>query len=259
VLALALLPAAARAAPRVLSLDQCADQYVLALAPRAAIVGLSMRADDVDSLLRARASGLPLRRIDLESALAVRPQLVLRTYGGDPHLVAALQRRGVRVVTLADAPDFPAIRRNIRTAAAALDEPAAGQALVADMDRRLARAAGAWKGRTALMLTPGGFTGGPGTLDDSILRAAGLTNAERRPGYGEVPLERLALRPPDAVVLAFFDTQMYANDTWAPARHRVMQEILRRRAIASLPGAMTSCASWGAAQAAELLVARAPR
>lgn len=42
--AMVLVPAGAWAAPRVMSLDSCADQYVLALAPREAIVGLSHRA-----------------------------------------------------------------------------------------------------------------------------------------------------------------------------------------------------------------------
>ena len=51
----------AQAAPRVMSLDQCADQYVLALSPREAIVGVSPRVDDRDSYLRARAAGLPQR------------------------------------------------------------------------------------------------------------------------------------------------------------------------------------------------------
>jgi iron complex transport system substrate-binding protein len=243
----------------VISFDQCADQYVMALSPRASIVGLSTKADDADSLLRERARGLPLRRVDLESALAARPQLVVRTYGGDARLLERLRQRGVRVLTLDDAADFDGVRRNIRRAAAALDAGPAGEALVADMDRRLARSAGAWKGRSAVYLTPSGFTAGPGTLPDAILRAAGLTNATQRPGFGEVPLERFALAPPDGVVLGFFDTQLYASETWAPARHELMQRILRERTLASLPGATIDCASWGAAQAVEQLAARAPR
>jgi iron complex transport system substrate-binding protein len=243
----------------VLSFDQCADQYVLALSPRETIVGLSTRADDADSLLREAAHGLPLRRVDLETALAARPQLVVRTYGGDPQLVARLERRGIRVLTLDDSPDFEGVRRNVRGVAAALGQGPAGEAIIADMDRRLARSAGAWKGRRAVYLTPGGFTAGPRTLPDAILRAAGLTNVEQRPGYGQIPLERFALDPPEAVVLGFFDTQMYANDTWAPARHAIVQRALRRRAIASLPGAMLACAGWGAAEAVEQLAARAPK
>ncbi|HWU79303.1 MAG TPA: ABC transporter substrate-binding protein, partial [Caulobacter sp.] len=48
---MAFAPGVAFAGPRVMSLDSCADQYVLALAPRDSIVGLSHRAISRDSYL----------------------------------------------------------------------------------------------------------------------------------------------------------------------------------------------------------------
>jgi iron complex transport system substrate-binding protein len=250
---------AAGAAPRVVSFDQCSDQYVLALSPRSAIAGLSTRADDADSPLAARARGLPLRRVTLETALAARPELVVRVYGGDARLVQAMERRGVPVLTLDDASDFEGVRRNLRRVGRATGEQAAAEALIADMDRRLARSAGAWKGARAIYLTPGGYTAGPGTLADAILRAAGLVNATTRPGYTEAPLERLTLDPPAAVVTAFFDTRGQGAANWSPARHEVMQRLLRERAVANLPGRLIACANWSAAQAVERLASKAPR
>jgi iron complex transport system substrate-binding protein len=247
------------AAPRVLSFDQCADQYVLALSPREAIVGLSTRADDADSRLAARARGLPLRRVDLETALAARPQLVVRNWGGDARLVRRLQARGVRVVEVQEAGGFDDVRANIRRVAAALDERARGEALIAEMDARLARSAGAWKGARALYLTPGGLTAGPGTLVNAALGAAGLVNAETQPGYRTLSLEALALDPPQALVLGFFDSFQLAGDSWGPGRHSVVRQLVRTRAIASLPGALLGCPDWGAAEAAERLAAAAPR
>ena len=243
----------------MLSLDQCADQYVLALSPRASIVGLSTRADDADSRLRDLARGLPRRRIDLESALAAEPQAVVRYWGGDPRLVRALESRGVAVVTIGEAAGFADVRRNIRAVAAALDRRPQGEALIGDMDARLRRAAGAWRGTRALYLTPSGVTAGSGTLVDAVMRAAGMTNAEARPGYQTVSLEGLALDPPKTVVLGFFDTFQLAGDSWGPGRHEVLKRVVRERAAASLPGSMLGCPDWGAAQAAELLAAKAPR
>lgn len=241
----------------MIAFDQCADQYVLALSPRLAIVGLSTRADDADSRLRALARGLPLNRVDLESALAVRPQVAVRYWGGDPRLVRALQARGVRVVTLGEAASFDDVRRNIREVAAALDAQPAGEALIARMDGQLAQSANAWRGATGLYLTPSGVTAGPGTLVDAVLRAAGMRNAERRPGYQTVSLEHLALSPPDRVVLGFFDSFQLAGDSWGPGRHAVMQRVVRTRTAASLPGSMLGCPDWGAAEAAQLLAAKA--
>ncbi|WP_395670762.1 ABC transporter substrate-binding protein [Phenylobacterium sp.] len=246
-------------APRVVSFDQCADQFVLAISPRHAIAGLSPRADDPDSRLRASARGLPLRRVGLESALAARPDVAVRYWGGDPRLTDALARRGVRIVTIDEAGDFAGVRRNIRKVAAALDQPARGEALVAEMDARLARAAGAWKGASVLYVTPGGVTAGGGTLIDAVLRSAGLANAERRPGFHTISLESLALTPPQTVVLGFFDAFRLAGDHWGAGRHRVLQRIVAERAVASLPGSMLGCPDWGAAEAAEQLALAARR
>lgn len=242
-----------------MSLDSCADQYVMGLAPRGAIVGVSTRADDADSRLRALAPGLPRRRIDLESVLAARPDVVVRYWGGEPRLIAALERRGVQVVTIPDATGFDDIRRTVRTVAAALDRHAAGEAAIARMDAQLARAAGAWGGARVLYMTPGGITAGPGTLVDAILRAAGLTNAETRPGFQTISLEGLALSPPQTVVLGFFDTFQLSGDSWGIGRHRVLQTVARERAVARLPGALLGCPDWGAGEAVALLAAEAPR
>ena len=249
----------AQASPRVLSLDQCADQYVLALSSRSAIVGLSTRADDPDSRLRVLAIGLPLRRTTLESALASRPQVVVRYWGGDPRLVAALQRRGAEVVTIDDATDFEGVRTNVRRVARALENPAQGEVIVSAMDRRLARSLGAWRGASALYLTPGGFTGGQGTMVHQILKSAGFTPPPLGPGYQPVSLESLALHPPRTLVLGFFEDFMMANNHWGMGRHPVVQRLAAERTVARLPGALLGCPEPGAAEAVERLALRAPR
>ena len=264
VLAFALGTAVASAAPavaasgprRVLSLDQCADQYVLALAPRESIVGLSHRADDGDSYMAPASAGLPQRRASLEAAVAARPDVVVRYWGGDAKLVRALEERGVRVVTIEDAQDFAGVRANLSRVATALDAPAAGERLAARMDADLTLAAGAWRGREALYLTPGGFTAGPGSLIDALLRAAGMTNAERRPIFAAAPLERLVLAPPAAFVLGFFDMARFTR--WDVAAHPVLERTRRGRTAASLPGKYLHCPAWFGAEGARRLAEAAP-
>jgi iron complex transport system substrate-binding protein len=262
-----LLPAAAlvlacattaAAAPRVVSIDPCADQYVLALSPRAAIAGLSYRAEAGDSYLRAQAHGLPRRRAMLETLLAVRPQVVVREWGGDEGLVRRLQGQGVTVVSLGDAQDFAGVRANVRKAAAALGEAGRGEALIADMDRKLAQAGRSPSGRRVAYLTPGGATAGPGTLVDVMLRAAGLTNAENRPGYRVLSPERLALAPPEALVLGFFDAFALGRSWWGPQRSAAMRTAAHRRTLASLPGAVLACPAWFNADGA-LILSKAAR
>ena len=241
----------------MLSLDQCADQFVLALSPREAIVGLSMRADDADSGLRSLARGLPRRRVDLETVLAARPQVVVRYWGGEPGLLAALRHRNVRILAIEEAQDFASVRDNIRRVADGLGQRTSGQGLIERMDARLAGARDAWAGRPALYLTPGGATAGQDTLVDAILRAAGLRNVERRTGFQTVSLEALALAPPPAVVQGFFDTLQASGDSFGAGRHQILQRLTRDRTVASLPGSLLGCPNWSAAEAVERLAAAA--
>lgn len=243
---------AAEARPlRVMSLDQCADQYVLALAPDAELA-LSPRADDPDSWMRDEARGRRRVRPTLEAATTFRPDVVVRYWGGDPRLLAGLERRGARVATIADATDFDGVRDQITAVAAALDRPDRGRALIARMDADLARAgaSGPTAGGAAY-LTAGGFTAGPGTLVDAILRAAGWTNRTTAPGYGPLRAEALILDPPARLVLGFFDN--VRGDRRGGGRHPAVRRLLRDRVAARLPAASLTCPAWFAAEAAAAL------
>lgn len=249
----------ATAGPRVMSLDQCSDQYVLALAKREDIAAVFLRADDYDSYLRERATGLPQRRPTIEGVIAADPDVVVRYWGGDAGLVEMMQRRGMKVVRVEEAEDFDGVRANVRRVAAALDRRAAGEAIIADMDAKLARSKGAWGGASALYITPSGFTAGKGTLIEAVLAAAGLRSAASRPGYALVSLEQLALSPPKALVLGFFDAFATAMERWGAGRHRVLNRLTHERAVGSLPGAIAGCPGWFAADGVERLAMAAPR
>lgn len=235
---------------RIMALDQCADQYVLALAPDADLA-LSPRADDPDAWLRAEAKGRLRMRPTLEAAVRFQPDVVVRYWGGEPRLLAALERRGARVLTIADAADFDGVRDNVRAVAEGLDQPERGARLLAHMDRRLASARPERARGSALYLTTGGFTAGAGTLIDAVLKAAGYANAAPSPGFGAVSVERIALAPPARFVLGFFE-QVRAD--WRGAgRHPVVRRAARGRTAARLPGAVLACPAWFAADAAALL------
>ena len=239
---------------RVMSLDQCGDQYALALAPDADLA-LSPRADDPDSWMRDAAAGRRRVRPTLEAAIAFEPDVVVRYWGGDARLLARLEASGARVVTVEDATDFGGIRNNIRTAARALGTPSRGETLIARMDARLGEAAPAPDAprRSALYLTAGGFTAGRGTLVDAILGAAGLMNAAGIAGFAPVSVERIALSPPARFVFGFFD--QVRGDWRGPGRHPVVRAAARNRIAARLPAAALTCPAWFAADAAAMLKA----
>jgi iron complex transport system substrate-binding protein len=242
---------------RVASTDQCADQYVLALVPRAEIASLSTRALNPDSYERALAAGLPERRATLEALLAEQPTIVVSYWTPEARLPDALRRQGIAVVHIDEASDFDGVRASVRKVARALGEVPAGEALVARMDARLAAANGRWGGARALYLTPGGFTAGEGTLVSAIMQAAGLRNAAR-PGYGPVSLEALVLDPPAALVLGFFVDLANGQQHWMVTDARRVEALTGRQPIASLPGAVLGCPAWFAADGS-LALAQARR
>jgi iron complex transport system substrate-binding protein len=229
---------------------------VLALAPRGEIVGVSKRARNDDSYLRDRAAGLPERRATLESILGERATIAVTYWAGDVRLPAALARRGVRVVRIDEATDFAGVRANVRKVAAALDQRAAGEALIARMDAKLDQSRNAWGGTPALYLTAGGFTAGRGTLIGAMLAAAGLVSASAPSGYAPVSLEDLVLRPPAVLVLGFFGDLAGGRSHWTIAGNGYLQGLIRHRGIASLPGSMLGCPAWFAADGS-LALARA--
>lgn len=242
---------------RVVSLDQCADQFVLAFARRAEIAGVSHRSDDTDSELRSRAAGLPRVRASAEAVLAARPTVVVRSWGGDERLVRLLAREGVQVVQVEEANDFRGVEANTRRIAEAMGNRRGGEEAVRRLRTQLESAAGAWGGRPGLYMTPGGVTAGRGTLIDAILRAAGLTNAADGAGWRAVPSEALVLEPPSLTVLGFFDE--LSRQRWSPGRSGPVRRALERGAAARLPAARLGCPGWFAGDAAHSLAAAARR
>ena len=236
---------------RVMSLDGCADQYVLSMLPDADLA-LSPRADDSDSYMASAAKGRRRMRPSLEGAVGFQPDIVVRQWGGDARLTAALTRRGVRVVEIGDATDLTQVRANILRVAGELGRPDVGRRLAADMDARLARADAASRPREpALYLTASGWTTGPGSLVDDVMRAGGLENATTAPGFGAVSLERLALAPPRRFVLSFYDRP--GSDRHGVGRHEVVRRAVSKGEAARVPASLLSCPAWFTAEAVEII------
>ncbi|TKD53288.1 ABC transporter substrate-binding protein [Sphingomonas baiyangensis] len=248
-------PAPARAM-RIVSLDYCADQYLLKFADRARIAALSPDATRDFSYMRAAARGLPQVAARAEDVLVLRPDLVIRSYGGGPGAEAFFASAGVPVLQLGYAGDLAAVRQAAIDVAAQLGEPARGQALASQIDTRLA-ALPATTRTEALYLTPGGVTAGEGTLIAAMFDAAGLANFQREPGWHPLPLERLAYEAPDMIAAADFnDNQPHR---WSAARHPVAQRQMADRPVVPIEGASTACGGWFVLDAIEALAEGAAR
>ncbi|MBU6373248.1 MAG: ABC transporter substrate-binding protein [Alphaproteobacteria bacterium] len=255
-------PVAPARPARVVSLDYCADQFVLKLADRAQIAAVSPDAEAPFSSMRAAAVGVPKVRPAIEDVLALRPDLVVRSYGGGAGAAAAFARAGVPVVEVGYEDSLAGARANTERLAAALGHPDRGAALGADMQRRLealaAATANAGPRPRALYFTTGGVTTGPGGVVDEMMRAAGFANYETQPGWRPLPLERLAADPPDVVIAASFGARAAYHDFWSAARHPIARDLLATRPVVALNGAMTSCSAWVLVDGIEAMHAARP-
>jgi iron complex transport system substrate-binding protein len=250
-LCLIALGSASQAAPkRVISLDYCADQFVLKFADRGQILALSSQSQASHSYMREAAKGLPQVRSRAESVLALKPDLVVRTYGGGPDAARFFKASGTPVLQLGQADEFEAIRSNLLLAANGLGHPGRGAAAIERFDETLALAKRQGARVEALYVTSGGVQAGSDTSLGQMMAAAGLTPYDpRHRGWSDLPLERLAAKAPRLVITGFMGLGELDIFPWSSARHPLVRQSLKSRPTVALPGAVTACSGWFIADA----------
>lgn len=244
---------AAPSAKRIVSLDYCADQYVMQFAARSDVAALSPDAGKDFSYLREQAAGVPTVRPRVEDVLALRPTHVVRSFGGDAGIDAALAGAGVEVVQLGYPQNLSDVRGELVRVGGELGAAEEAQAMAQDFDARLAALPAAKARPTALYMTPGGVTTGGGSLIDEMMARAGLSNFEASRGWSALPLERLARERPAIIVAAFYGEAGADSDQWSAARHPIAAATLRGRPVARLSGASVSCGAWYVLDAVETM------
>lgn len=198
--------ARAEAPRRVVSINLCADQLLVALADREQIAGLSAFATDPEiSPVAAEARAFPVTDQRSEAAVALKPDLVLAGPLDRSALRRVLTELGLQVHEVGLVTDLSGARAQVREVAGLLGRPERGEALIAAIDAAQARLTAATRGRagTALVVERSGYVAGQDSLAAALLRAAGLTPTPGAPpGYGGfVSLERLLVMRPDLLVL----------------------------------------------------------
>jgi len=245
--ALASLTQVEAAPRRIVSLNLCTDEILLDLVPHDRIAAVShLAADPLVSAVADRAAKLPSTRGDAESVLALDPDLVLAGTFTTPATLDLLQRIGQRVVRVPLASDIASIRDVVAQIAAAVGEEAKGREIVSAFDASLAAAAsgrGAGETPSALVYQVNGLSAGAGSLADSLIRAAGLSNHAATLGIGaggELSLEVLVARPPDLVVLSG-PADEYRTVVADNLRHPALAAVLAQRHSVVVPWRLWLC------------------
>ncbi|KAB1073781.1 ABC transporter substrate-binding protein [Methylobacterium planeticum] len=247
---------------RVVSMNLCADELLLRLADREQIAAVSYLARDPrGSNVAEQAEGLPRTRGLSEEVIALKPDLIIAGAFTTRATVALLKRIGFPPLEIGVPADFDGMRGQIRMVAAALGHPERGEAMIAELDARLAEAM-QWAGTPrlrALVMRPNAFTVAPGSLGDAVLTAAGLINVAAEIGQdrtGQVSLEAAALADVDLVIL---DEGARGAPSLADAllRHPVLAELRRQGRTVSVPNRLWTCPGPQVAEVVTRLVAAA--
>lgn len=228
-----------RAAPphHIVSLNLCADEFLVELADPDQIAGLTRLSHMPNmSPIAAEAAHFPTIASSAEALLAARPDLILT---GWPGQADAAMRAGLKAQMLLVPPanSYAEIVAQIRLVAKAVGHPERGEALIRRMDMELAAIPKLGRGRTAADYQRHGYLSGAGTLMDDMMRRVGLRNLATEldlPPLANLPLEQLVAHRPDFLITGTGKARDLGS---AMLDHPAIADIPRLR----LPGALVEC------------------
>lgn len=270
----------ASAAPRVASINLCTDQLVLRVAAPAQIATVSwLAADPEESVLAEQAAAYPLNYGTAEEILRYRPDVVLAGSFTGTAAVRLLKRQGLRVVTIEPATHPADIAQNLRRVGEAVGRPAVGDRIAAEVEARVAagvesggaaaspgassapsRAARSSSPQRTVVVRPGGFTVGTGSLADALLELAGLDNVAARQGldrWGSLSVETLLRSRPELVVVTDYRSGE-ASLANAFLAHPALRSAIEQVPIVTVPARYWACGLPESLDTIEMLRAAAP-
>jgi len=238
-------PAAGKAPRRIVSLNLCADELVLRLAPKHHVLSVtSLAADPVSSTVADLARGIPANRGLAEEVVPLGPDLVLAGAFTTRSTVALLQRFGIEVMELGVPASLDEGYAQIRAVARRLGAPEKGEAMVAEIEAALAAAPPpSHPAPRAVVMRPNGFTVGRSTLPDDLMRRAGLDNVAARLSpdkLGQLSLEEIVTARPEVLVV---DDEPDAPPSLAREmmQHPAVATALAGGRIAEIPTRLWAC------------------
>ena len=190
----ALCAAPAAALPRVMSLNLCADPYLMAFANKAQIVALTPLSRDASlSANAAAAENFPVSDGQIESIIELKPDLVIVSSWSDPMRNALIKRLGFELLTLDAAQNYTAARDEIITLGKAIGREAQARAYLQNLDTALAALPKISHAPKVLPLQRRNLTVGQGHILDDIMSRAGVTNLGRENNEGQNAMRRVSL------------------------------------------------------------------
>ena len=245
---------------RIVSLNLCADQYLIALADPGQIAALTQYSrDPAMSYYAERARSLPISTRSAEEVLMLRPDLIVGVPYRQREALAPLKARGVPIVDLPKKDGIAGIDETIALIAEAIGHPERGRALTASIRARLARLGPPpGRGRVAAYYQRRGYLTGAGTLVDEMMRRVGLVNLAAKLDLrtlSRLSIERMAMARPDFLIVESASTRTIDRGT-EMLNHPLLNRAVPPDRRLVLPQALTVCGGPAYPEAVELLAAQ---
>ena len=242
---------------RIVSMNQCTDLLLLQLVPKARIASISfLTRDGIWAVQPGIDAGVPINHGAVEDLIATKPDLIIVGRYGAPAVRQFSERLNAPVLIVDEAQSFEEIRAVTRKVAAAVGEPARGEALLAQMDTTLSELARTRPARpiSVAAWSGGDYVSGKGTLTNAIIEAAGAVNiAAKLPDArtNTFGIEELLAARPDALLYAAGQPSLRNAQT----QSRIVRDVFRGRML-SYPSPLYSCGLPQSAEAAKQLRAQ---
>jgi iron complex transport system substrate-binding protein len=255
--------APARAAgPRIVSMNVCTDQLVIALADPEQILGLSRFSRDA-SWTADGARRYPILSGGAEDILVLKPDIVLASLFDKRSTRELLKAHGVHVVEFAVPQNLDESKIQIREMGEIVGHPDRATREIARLDAALARArqAVAEKHYRVLPLSRRGWVAGSDSFVSSLLGETGLFNAAGDLGFGTggfASLEAIVNVKPDFLLVSQAGDDA-RDDGQAFLLHPALARFYPPTKRIVIPERMTECGGVLLAQALDALVAELKR
>ncbi len=232
--------------PRIMSMNVCTDQLVLLLAEPDQIASLSdLSLDPSLSFLHTDAAPYPKNSGRAEEVFLSKPDLVVTGTFSLHNTTSLLETLDFAVEEFAYNQSVDTIPGEIRRMGTLVGQDAKAEQIASAYERDLAdlRARQCPARPTAIAYEQNGVVLGEGTLADSVIEAAGLTNLATELGYSAMtplPLEELVSHEPDIVIVSepMADAPALADQI---AHHPALRALETSRIGAFVPRGAWAC------------------
>ncbi len=232
------------ALPRIVSLNMCADPYLMEFAAPEQIIALTWNSHDPkQSPFASRAVNFPITGGRLEEIVEMAPDLVILSPFSMSNRRQTLHRLGIATLTLNAANDYETARDEIIAFGRAIGREPQARDYLFNLDAQMARLDRQGIQASLLNIQRRGLTTGAGHILDDIILRAGAQNIGRMAGEGmvAVSLEKVLMLRPDFLLVIGTPPEAVDRGTEVFA-HPVLRKYFPPARRITLPASMVLCA-----------------